>query len=462
MQSVTRDVVRMFSDTTRVLILGGVLAIVVGCSTDRASAPKPPDTGSLTVTITAPSGALPNVTVAGPGFTVNLYQTGTVPGLSPGNYTVTAGPAFNNNYIATTDYLGTVTGSTTVNAGQADTVAVNYTAVPGSGALWVVNLPGAGAPNTILSYASSQLLSSATVSPTTVLTTQTATVRNAGIAIDYSGNLWVSDGDANTVSEYLAAQLATSANPTPAVTISSNAGSLNGPAGLAFDWAGNLWVANSGNNTLVRYTVTQLQGAVSPVPFVTLIDTLPNSLAGWGLAFDQFNNLWVTNPTLSTVVEFSAGQLSASSRTAPTVTLAANAGSLNGPLGLAFDASGNLWVVNSGSGTVAEFTELTSSGSPVPAVTLSAAPGGLEGPTAITFDSQGDLWVSNTGGGGSVEEFAAASGLGQSGPRAANVILSGSGGIAPIGLAFDQENVIQPLYSPYDYGRMKPRIASKH
>jgi sugar lactone lactonase YvrE len=72
------------------------------------------------------------------------------------------------------------------------------------------------------------------------------------------------------------------------------------------------------------------------------------------------------------------------------------------PLGLEFDAAGNLYVANFGGGNVLKFTPPFNSGS-VPAQTFAipdcGGPGGGCGLNAITFDAAGDLYVSDSFGG---------------------------------------------------------------
>jgi len=91
----------------------------------------------------------------------------------------------------------------------------------------------------------------------------------------------------------------------------------------------------------------------------------------------------------------------ASGNAAPAVHITANAGSLNAPLGAAFDAKGDLWVANSGGpGTIAEFTpsQLETSGSPVPSIVITDS----AAPTAAAFEA-GNLWVTTMSGG--IQEF---------------------------------------------------------
>ena len=71
-----------------------------------------------------------------------------------------------------------------------------------------------------------------------------------GLAFDAAGNLYVANEGNNTISKV---------TPSGAVSTFVSSG-LNGPIGLAFDAAGNLYVANEGNNTISKVTPS---GAVS-------------------------------------------------------------------------------------------------------------------------------------------------------------------------------------------------------
>ena len=71
---------------------------------------------------------------------------------------------------------------------------------------------------------------------------------------------------------------------------------------------------------------------------------------------------------------------------------------INAPQGVAFDRSGDLWVANSNTNTLFEYTKSElGQHDPVPAVTVSStSSGSLSGPGGLTFDHAGDLWVANT------------------------------------------------------------------
>ena len=108
-------------------------------------------------------------------------------------------------------------------------------------------------------------------------------------------------------------------------------GGLSTPKGLALDASGNVWIANSGNNSVTELSNT---GAV---------------LSGSGYT----------------------------------------AGPMNAPSAIAIDASGNAWVANGGNSSV---TELNPSGT-----TGTLYTGSFNKPSAIAIDALGDAWVANNG-----------------------------------------------------------------
>jgi hypothetical protein len=85
-------------------------------------------------------------------------------------------------------------------------------------------------------------------------------LRPQGIAIDGAGTVWVANVQGNSLSA-----LAGSSSSTPGVFLSPSTGfgtdaSLVKPYSLAVDGSGNIWVSNSGNDTLTKFI-----GAAVPV-----------------------------------------------------------------------------------------------------------------------------------------------------------------------------------------------------
>ena len=290
---------------------------------------------------------------------------------------------------------------------------------PLSGSLWTAS----ASPSAILRLAPSQLGSTGALAPATMITTSSAELSTlVGIAFDGAGNLWVASQDDSRLLEFVPAGLSSSGSAAAMTVIVSNAGSLSGPTSLAFDPEHRLWVANRANGTLVRFDPAQLAASGSPLPAVIVSGVgVPTSIA-----FDAAGALWVSNSTGNTLARYSAAQLAASGSPAPAVLLSTTGTSLLKPSGLAFDAFGTLWVANTNGASLVAFgpDQLAASGSPEPRVVLASNDGSLALPVGLAFDDEGNLWV--VGGGGAVTEFARAS-LGASGAPAPSARLQLTG-----------------------------------
>jgi sugar lactone lactonase YvrE len=431
------------------LALSAWALVVLGCDSSTNGPTEPSLRGILAVTITAPSGVTPSVMVDGPtGYSRSLVTSQSLT-LAPGSYTVTAASVEVVDPIVGTRYEATVTGGTvpvngvqvsaSVRNAQTVTVAVSYAARPGSGALWVTS----GGPH-IRAYSTAALQTGGTPTPRVDLFLPNFVP--IAVAFDSLGNLWTASRDHGSgflrTFFYPVDQLGSSDNPGPLDVGRVASGS---PQGLAFDCCGDLWVTNKDASTILGFTGLPFEGEM---PAVTLSATSGSLNGPAAIAFDRNGNLWVANNTGNTVAEFTASQFATSGSPAPILKLSAASGSLDGPFGLAFDTQGNLWVTNRNANTVVEFggTQLAASGSPTPIVTLSASGGSLAGPTGVAFDASGNLWVANDIG-RSVVEFGATQ-LRTSGAPTPVVTLGGLEPSGPIGLAFDPPTA--PLY-PHVY-----------
>lgn len=291
-----------------------------------------------------------------------------------------------------------------------------------SGNLWVIDggtaITGGKAKPALYQFTSANLTalqSPATATPNVTISS-TAFAFPQQAVFDSKGNLWVSDNGANEVFEFMPSQLmASGAAVTPNITIKSNP-AFNGPLGIAFDAAGDLWIANNGSTTIFELNAAELpatSGTVTLVPSVMLSDDGKQSIQGpWALAFDSSGNLWSSNANApNTVVQFSKSNLSASGSPAPAITLSSTMvgsnASLNAPNGIAFDNTGDLSVVSSatpfGVGLYSS-TQLMSGGAVAPnvfivgaATTLNAPAGDTFGPTIVygntgTYGSGGMMY----------------------------------------------------------------------
>lgn len=118
--------------------------------------------------------------------------------------------------------------------------------------------------------------------------------------------------------------------------------SLNRPAGLALDRAGNLWIADSGNHRVLRY----------PAPFQapdTVIDQ-PKLLNPLALAINARGDLIVADTGNNRVLVFTAGSLAATIE-------------IGNPTALSLDAAGRLYVASAVSNRVCQFPANLADGS---------------------------------------------------------------------------------------------------
>jgi len=190
-----------------------------------------------------------------------------------------------------------------------------------------------------------------------------------GVTFDSNGNLWVAD-TSNRLLEFKPpfsnGQNASLILGNFASDQGVSAGMVSQPLGIAFDKNGNLWVADSGNYRVLRFDAPFSSGQAASLvlghqDFTTGgegVSSSANILRDpYGIAFDEGENLWVTDSGNNRVLEFTApftnGQnasliLGQTIFNAGAINTAGNtASSLDQPHGIAFDKNGNLWVADS-------------------------------------------------------------------------------------------------------------------
>jgi hypothetical protein len=229
---------------------------------------------------------------------------------------------------------------------------------------------------------------------------------------DAAGNQWVSDHNNNTILVFTAAQLAMTGtnNLMPTVVISSAA--FNGPLGIVFDSAGNLWVANNGGvpinastnspvggTTIVEFAKAHLPavpttGMLTPdlTPDITLSDNGENSIQGpWELAFDAMGNLWSSNANPPfTLVQFAKTNLMATGTPTPGITISPTmdmgVATLNNTNGLCLDTAGDIAATNAvDAGSAPFYTTPLKSGAITPQTFFSGTTTTLTAPAGCNF-----------------------------------------------------------------------------
>jgi DNA-binding beta-propeller fold protein YncE len=141
------------------------------------------------------------------------------------------------------------------------------------------------------------------------------------------------------------------------VASGSNGGGFASPKGMAVDGTGNIWVADSGNNRVLKFSsggtyLLQIGGGVG--------NGNGQFNNPWGIAADASGNVWVTDTSNNRVQEFNSSGVFL--RQLPCASGACGSGNApgvfaaNSAIGIALDTVGNVWVVDAGNCRVEEFS----------------------------------------------------------------------------------------------------------
>jgi DNA-binding beta-propeller fold protein YncE len=155
-----------------------------------------------------------------------------------------------------------------------------------------------------------------------------------GVAVDQSGDLFISDGtgESSRIVEV------TSGGAAAPLTITVSP-ALNSPEGLAVDVSGKLYIADSANNRIV----TVASGSTTGVVLSTVLDTVALSNPS-SVAVDRIGNVFIADTGNNRIFE---------ADTAGDSELLLNSGFLGGttligPLGVAVDDFGGVYVADTG------------------------------------------------------------------------------------------------------------------
>jgi len=186
-----------------------------------------------------------------------------------------------------------------------------------------------------------------------------------GIGVDSSGNIYVADEGNRTIRKVTSAGVVTTFAGTVDVTGSANGtgtgAQFNEPEGVAVDSSGNIFVADTGNNTIRMITpagvVTTLAGlASSPYGSADGTGSAARFYTPIGIAVDSADNIYVADTfndtirkvTLGGVVSTLAGQVQVTGSQDGT----GGAAEFYEPFGITVDSSGNVYIADTANATI--------------------------------------------------------------------------------------------------------------
>ena len=234
----------------------------------------------------------------------------------------------------------------------------------------------------------------------------------ASIVADGSGNFFVADSANNVIRKIAPGGMVTTFAGQPGVTgfaDGTTSAQFNAPSGLAMDLQSNLFVSDTGNNTIRKITP---QGVVSTLAGVAQTSGYLDGAAGsalftspLGLAVSAGGQLYVSDSGNHCIRIVSNGTVSTFAGN-PQHWGAVDGGSTNAlfdsPCGITFDSAGNLFVSDANNNAI---RKITSSGQVSTFAGALGKDGYLDGsaalarfwsPAELTFDKSGNLMVADS------------------------------------------------------------------
>ncbi len=183
-----------------------------------------------------------------------------------------------------------------------------------------------------------------------------------GVAVDGAGNVYIADTGNNAFEEWSVA------NSNVTTLVSSG---LNGPTGVAVDGSGNVYIADTGNNAIKQWTAANSN-------VTTLVSTGLNGPTG--VAVDEAGNVYIADTGNNAIEEWTAANTN--------VTTLVSSG-LNGPTGVAVDGSGNVYIADTGNSAIKEWT--AANGTATALVTSE-----LSHPYGLAVDGTGNIYIADS------------------------------------------------------------------
>jgi len=199
--------------------------------------------------------------------------------------------------------------------------------------------------------------------------------------------------------------------------VTSQAGGLSAPYGLAFGPDGNLYVASNATHSVLRF-----DGRTGEFVDVFVEPESGEIENPWDLAFGPDGNLYVTSPPMAGVFRYNG-------TTGAFINVFASHEDLTYPTGLAFGPNDDLYVANHVADNVLRFDGETGE---LIGTFVTEKSGGLDGPIGLLFGPDDNLYVASAYG-DSVLRY-----NGVNGQSIDTFVSAGSGGLdsPSLGLAF--------------------------
>ncbi|MHB8389384.1 MAG: NHL domain-containing protein [Acidobacteriaceae bacterium] len=378
---------------------------------------------NIFVQLTAASG-ISSITVPKAQNNAQEFTVGTVSGCAVGGASNPADTVCTVPVTFSPQYPGPRTGALTI--------------TNGSSVVGMVGLSGAGQGPEIAQLSGGLAVvagGSTNLSAIPSTTPQSATSANLGdprgVTVDVAGNLYIADYGFNLIADVQAATgqivLVAGRGPTVPTTTPEAAtnADLSSPFSTAVDGAGNLFIADSGNQLVEKVDASTgeievVAGSAGNTSSSNIPSTTPEPATTaqfstpMGLAVDAGGNLYIADQGNDLVAKVDlAGEIvavagcGANCGTVPSTTQEpASSAKLNGPSGIAVDATGNLYIADSGNNLVekvnnsGQIVVVAGGGSTSPSTTPNSATSAqLNGPVGVAVDAAENIYIVDSSNG---------------------------------------------------------------
>jgi sugar lactone lactonase YvrE len=236
----------------------------------------------------------------------------------------------------------------------------------------------------------------------------------SGVALDAFGNVYVTDTGNGTIRKITPAGVVATLAGTAGVSGSADgtgaAASFNGLGGIATDKFGNLYVADTNNNTVRKITpvgvVTTLAGTVAASGSADGTGPAAQFAYPVGVATDSSGIVYVSDRLNHTIRKISPTGVVTTLAGWPGVTGASDgAGTVarfNSPMGITIDSADNLYVADYGNDTIRKITpsgNVSTVAGSAPGIGSTDGSGTLASfnqPYGVATDSIGNVYVADT------------------------------------------------------------------
>ncbi len=196
-----------------------------------------------------------------------------------------------------------------------------------------------------------------------------------GVAVDGAGNVYIADSENNAIRKWTASN-------NIVTTVTTNG--LSSPAAVAVDGAGNVYIANTYSNAITIWTASNN----------TVTTLISSGLSHpFGVAVDGAGNVYIADTLNSAIKEWTTAS--------NTVTTLVSNG-LTHPFNVALDRAGNVYIADFGSNAVRKLSMGSNT------VMTTVVSNGLSSPAGVAVDGAGNVYIADSGN-NAIKKWTAAS-----------------------------------------------------